>query len=274
MKLLSLKSIILAVLVLAGLVRAQEIDLNGRAGWTKSGSRLIIRAEQIHNFRESGKSGPLRLQIWATVDPYDGSNDITGYVVGTARLNALEGGDDKFNVSKRVAYHRPPPGYYFTTITLEERYPDGTWLVHDSENFEGVVNFGGYSEGAVYDLQLSTSADISFAGDLTWLSGDGKVQMFAEEIRNLRSSGRSGSLRVRLFASEGPYTPGETFYAYPLATKSAGRIYAGAQIFFYPGRVKFTPPPSGEWLITYTLEEYDHGWVIQDYYTFEFPRLF
>lgn len=261
-------------MALAFAVRAQDIDLIGNAGWSKSGSRIRISAAQIHNGRESGCSGSLRLQIWATVEPYDPADDITGYVIGTANLRPLDAGEDYLNVVKRVRYQRPPPGYYFTTITLEEKYSDGSWRIIDSENFAGDVNLGDFGEGAV-DLDLSTTSDISFSGLVSWAAGDGRVQLYAERIHNLRTSGRSGSLRVRLFASDEPYDPSETFFAYPMATKSVGRIYGGPSFTeFYPRLTRFRSPPTGEWFVTITLEEYNRGWNIRDYYTFIDPRLF
>ncbi len=272
MKLLPLKFFLLVALAFAGAGRAQELDLLGNTRWSKSGSRLHIFATQIHNNREFGISGSLRLQIWATEEPYDGLSDIVGFVIGTANLRPLAAGADFFNVVKRTAYRRPPAGYYFTTITLEERYSDGSWLIIDTENFDGVVNLGGFGEGVV-DLTLSTTSDISFEGEVSWFAGDGRVQLFAERIHNLRSSGRSGALRVRLFAGEEAYDPAETFFAYPMATKSAGRVFPG-WIEFYPPLTRFRPPPPGEWFVTITLEEYNRGWVIQDYYTFLDPRLF
>jgi len=46
--------------------------------------------------------------------------DITGYVLGTLKLHALPQDSSIENVSRFVRYHRPPPGLYYTTITLEE----------------------------------------------------------------------------------------------------------------------------------------------------------
>jgi hypothetical protein len=273
MKLLPLKFLILTALVLVGSAHAQDLDLIGNAGWSKSGARIRIYADQIHNYRETGTSGALRLQIWATTDPYDVTNNITGYVIGTANLRSLVAGGDHFDVVRNVRYRRPPPGYYFTTITLEEKYSDGSWLIIDSENFSGVVNLGGFGEGLV-NLELSTTSDISFEGDVSWLSGDKRVQLYAERIHNVRSSGRSGYLRVRLFASDEPYDPAQEFSAYPMATKGVGRIYAQSAIEFYPRLTRFRPPPAGEWYVTITLEEYNRGWYIRDYYTFLDPRLF
>jgi hypothetical protein len=275
MKLPATKLLLLVALLFAPVASAQDLDLSGNARWFKSGSRLRIEAAQIHNGRESGTSGSLRLQIWATEAPYDGTNDLVGFVIGSASLRPLVAGGDYFNVVKRTTYRRPPPGYYYTTITLEERYSDGTWLIIDSENFPGVVNLGGYGEGEV-TLTLHPTSDISFEGIFSWFAGDGRVELYAERIHNLAPF-RSGSLRLRLMASdekyEPPYTPENPFYAYPMTTKRLRRILPYSQIEYYT-RTRFRPPPEGEWFVTVLLEEYNRGWYVRDYYTFNDPRLF
>lgn len=276
MKLLSSKLFLLVALVFADAARAQDLDLIGNVRWLRSGPRVRIEVAQIHNYRESGTSGSLRLQIWATVDPYDPSTNITGYVIGTANLRPLAAGADFFNVVKRAGYRRPPAGYYFTTVTLEERYSGGSWLIIDSENFAGVVNLGGYGEGYVEDLELSNSSDLTFEGDLSWLSGDRRVEIFAESIRNLAAR-RTGALRLRMFASDEKYVPPYTrenpFYSFPLATKRFSRILPFSNVQFY-ARVPFRPPPEGEWFVTITLEEYNRGWFVRDHYTYNDLRLF
>jgi hypothetical protein len=256
---------------------AQDIDLIGNVGWIKNGSRIRIEAQQIHN-NTAFRSGLLRLQIWATLEPYDGISDIVGYVIGSARLPRLSAGDDRFDVVKRVRYRRPPAGYYYTTITLEERQ-GSDWFIIDSENFTdgggspSLVNLGGYGEGFV-TLDSNGENNLTFFGDVSWLVGNGRAQFTAQEIRNERPSGISGVLRVRLFASTNGYTPGQVFYAYPLATKRVGRLPAQSQTQFVPRTTTYRAPPPGEWYITITLEEYNRGWTIVDYYNFQDLRVF
>src|ERR1043165_7007023 len=148
MRLLLLNFLLSCAFVFGPVARAQKIDLIGNVGWEKFGSRLRIHAGEIRNDRGAGSSRPLRLQIWATTNVYDQMSDITGYVLGTLNLHSLPQDASFANVSGFVRYHRPPPGLYYTTITLEEETPDG-FVVTDSENFNGLVNLGGFGQGSI-----------------------------------------------------------------------------------------------------------------------------
>lgn len=263
MKLLRLHSLLfVGALALSFTADAQEVDLVGNAGWAKRGSRIRIHADQIVNNR-SEASGYLRLQIWATTNIYDGVSGISGFVLGTYNLGSLAPGESFLNKSRLVHYHAPPPGLYYTTITLEENTTDGFQIV-DSENFDGVVNLGGFGEGSVH---LESLGDITFAGDVSWLAGNKRVEIFAEEIRNERTTGRSGALRVRLFATTEPYDGGAVLRGFPMATARVGRLFAQSQISFLR-TTRFRPPPIGEYNVLMTLEEYFHGWNIVDHVNF------
>ena len=262
------KLFLIGTMAFSFVAQAQDIDLAGNTGWSKRGNRINIHAEEITNNR-SEDSGYLRLQIWATTNVYGGTGTISGYVLGTYNLGPLPAGFSFLNKSRTVRYHRPPAGLYYTTITLEENTTEG-FVIVDSENFDGLVNLGGFGAGAV---NVGLNGDITFAGDVTWLAGDGHVEISAEQIINQRSSGRSGTLRVRLFATADPYDGGPVLEGYPMATKRAGRVFAQSDISFF-GRTHFRPPPSGDYNVVMTLEEYFHGWNIVDYINFPDRSLF
>ncbi len=270
-------SALLLFLILATLAQAQGLDLLGNVAWLQNKSRIRIEAGVIRN--DSGvTSGLLRLQIWATTEPYNEVDDITGYVIGSATLPRLRNGDERRDVVKRVRYRRPPAGYYYTTITLEEKRGT-TWYIVDSENFRdaeenpSLVNLGGFGEGLV-TLEKSSSSLLTFLGDVYWQVGNGRAIFEVERIVN-DAANRSGNLRVQLYASTNGYDPEQTFYAYPMAKKTVGRLSGGgSQRSFYPKSTSYRPPPPGGWFITITLEEYDRGWVILDYYNFQDLRYF
>jgi hypothetical protein len=265
--------VLLMALFAAVSARGQELDLVGDVSWDKFGRGIRIFSERIDNNRTTGSSGFLRLQIWATDDVYDGVSDITGYVLGTFNLGPLQSGFSFVNVARTVRFFRPPAGVYFTTITLEEEDVDGNFLIIDSENFEGAVNFGGYGAGNVEFLE--TNGDVGFFGEVSWLAGNGRVQFFAEEILNERESGRSGVLRVKLWATSTPYNGGTVLQGYPMASKRVGRVTAGFFRENFSKRAFFRPPPPGEYYVTMTLEELVRGkWEIVDYATYPDLNLF
>ena len=144
----------------------------------------------------------------------------------------------------------------------------------DYENFLDPVNFGGYGIGFVENAE--SAGDITFVGEISWLAGNGKVEIFAERIQNERLAGRSGTLRMRLWATTTPYEGG-VLQGYPLATRRVGRVLAG---FFLPDvyrRGPFRLPAIRDeyYHTTLTLEELVRGrWEIVDYLTFPDQSLF
>ena len=267
-----LSGLVLTALVFAAGARAQDIDLVGDVGWFTAGRGIQIHAERIDNNRTTGRSGFLRLQIWATTNIYDGVSDIVGYVVGRFNLGRLDAGRSFANAARVVRFLKPPPGIYFTTMTLEEETVDG-FVIIDSENFTDPVNFGGFGEGSAhYDTD---NGDVGFVGDISWLSGNHRVQIFAEQILNARASGRSGILRVRLWATSTPYGGEPTLQGFPMATKRVGRVTAGFYLQNFSKTTFFRPPPPGEYCVTMTLEEFVRGkWNIVDFVTFPDTSLF
>lgn len=263
---------LLAFLFVTASVRAQEIDLVGSTSWSRRGAALRIAAERVENLRDEGWSGDLRLRIWATYDIDDGTNALTGYVLGTYNLRPLQAGYAYVDLSRVVRYNRPPPGLYYTTITLEENTADG-YFITDSANFPGIVNLGGYGYGAVDDL--GTTGDVGFAGDVSWLAGNGRVKIYTEQMLNQRGSGRSGYLRIRLWATATPYAGEALLQGYPMATRGVGRLAGGGSFSFFSRSAIFRPPPTGEYYVTMTLEELvPGGWNIVDYVTFPDTSIF
>lgn len=255
----------------ATLSLAQDLDLVGSTSWRQVGAALRISAERVENNRDAGSSGNLRLRIWATADVYDETNDISGYVLGNYNLGSLRAGYAFVNLSRVVRYNRPPPGLYYTTITLEENTVDG-YFITDSENFPGLVNLGGYGYGTVDNL--GANGDVGFVGDISWLAGNGRVTIYAEQLLNQRPT-RSGMLRIRLWATTTPYNGEAVLQGYPMATRSVGRIYGGSPVNLFSRSAFFRPPPTGEYYVTMTLEEYvPGGWNIVDYVTMPETSLF
>jgi hypothetical protein len=269
MNLLRWKLILLGAFIFSSIAQAQDIDLIGNASWTKRGSRIRIHADEIHNNLET-RTGFLRLQIWATAEPYDGVSDITGYVIGTYNLGTLGPGASFIDRTRTVRYRKPPPGLYYTTITLEENTTEG-YVIVDSENFAGLVNLGGFGEGFAHFE--TTNGDVSFLGEVSWVAGNGRALITAERIVNERLS-RTGSLRIRLWATDEPYLGGDVLEGFPMATTGVGRILPMSERTFQRRTSFRVPLLPGEYSVTMTLEEYFRGWNIVDYVTFQGTSLF
>ena len=264
--------VLLFSLLLGVHLRGQELDLSGNVSWDQFGRGIRIFAERIDNNRETGASGFLRLQIWATDQPDDGSNALSGYVLGTFNLGSLPAGSSFVNVGRTVQFFRPPAGIYYTTITLEEQDAEGNYFIVDSENFAGAVNFGAFGQGSVNFTE--GNGDVGFVDEVSWLAGDGRVQFFAEQILNARTS-RSGVLRLKLWATSTPYEGEDLLQGFPLAAKRVGRVNPESALQNFSRRAFFRPPPPGDYYVTMTLEELVRGrWEIVDYATFPDLNIF
>ena len=120
-------------------VATGSLDLAGPASWKTKGSRVKIKVAKVANLRNSGKSGSLRLRLWAVKKRYKGGR-IKGYVMGTRNMNPLKAGYQYTDLGGKVALKRPPSGRYYTTLTLEE-YTSSGWAIRDFISFSGKTKF-------------------------------------------------------------------------------------------------------------------------------------
>ncbi|HWN95779.1 MAG TPA: hypothetical protein VNT99_12150 [Methylomirabilota bacterium] len=232
--------------------------------WRRVGTRIDISADRVINDSFGGISGTLRLQIWATTSPYFGGS-ISGYILGTRSLGQLEGGYQFTGVSGSVPFRAPPAGNYYTTMTLEEYTVNG-YVIVDYTTFDGTSSFGGVAGGGGGGGGFN--GDLSIGGFVSWASRGSRVTFTVGDISNDRDSGRSGSLRLRLWATTSPYDGGSIF-GYVLGTKKLKPLYGNQYYSSLVQPTTFRRPRSGYYFTTLTLEEFtSDGWVIVDYVTF------
>jgi len=116
-----------------------SLELSGTFKWSISSGSATLSAEKISN-NGSQTSGSLRLRLWATSSPFSGGT-ISGYVLATsASLNPIEAGYYYSDLNLRGAFRRPPKGWYYTTLTLEQ-YTSSGWQIFDYGNFDGTTQF-------------------------------------------------------------------------------------------------------------------------------------
>jgi hypothetical protein len=130
---------------------ANDIVLDGTFGYSISGTRLTLDLGKIVNDRDGGKSGSLRVQLWATASPYSGG-DIYGYILGTKNIGQLEGGYYFHSMSASTTYKRRHRDYY-VTLTLEE-YTSAGFVIVDFLTFSGAKTFSSGTGASGSDLKL------------------------------------------------------------------------------------------------------------------------
>ena len=116
----------------------------------------------------------------------------------------------------------------------------------------------------------ATINGLTLEGNLTYNYQGSILRMTADRVRNSRTTGVSGTLRLELWATATPPVFGQTISAYTLGTYSLGVLNAGTSFTnIDSGNVAFTAPPPGTYYITMALMEFDGAqYVYQDFFVF------
>ena len=116
----------------------------------------------------------------------------------------------------------------------------------------------------------ATINGLSLEGNVGYNYSGALLRMTADRVRNSRTSGVSGTLRLELWATTTRPFFGQVISAYTLGTYTLGVLPAGTSFTnIDSGSVAFTAPPAGTYYITMALTEFDgSGYPYQDFFTF------
>ncbi len=97
-----------------------KVNLTGGWSWKRDieAGTLNMQVKKITN-NKAGKSGSLRLAVWATKQPYNGGR-INGFQLGSVDKKALEKGYSYSDVVNTARFKKPPAGTYHTALFLLE----------------------------------------------------------------------------------------------------------------------------------------------------------
>lgn len=101
-------------------------------------NRIDISAAKISHTR-AGKTGGLRLAVWATPQPYAGGA-ISGYQIGCAELKPLDAGYSYTDVKRREVLTAPPEGRYYVTIALME-FDGKAYVIREYSSGKATTDF-------------------------------------------------------------------------------------------------------------------------------------
>ena len=139
-----LKSLPILLLWMTSLVPCQshgQMELQGHWNWSTTSGQVRVTGSKITNLQKGGRSGSLKLKLYATTRPYCGHGPITGYsLFESTNLGELNGGYQFSAVNQCGRFGPPPSGCYYTTLVLIE-YNRGEYLIVDWINFPGVTRF-------------------------------------------------------------------------------------------------------------------------------------
>ena len=99
-------------------------NFSGNWGYTIDGNYITLYGDKIDNQNNGGRSGTLKVAIYATDYPYSGGY-LSGYLLYEYALDPLEAGYYYSDVSKTGWCTYPPKGTYsLSIILLEYTYSD------------------------------------------------------------------------------------------------------------------------------------------------------
>lgn len=120
-------AVLVAVLGFSQPVFATDISLSRNWSFQINGSTVVLQADNITNNATGGRSGYLRLSLFATAWPYDGSN-LWGWNMATYNLEPLDAGQGYSNFSTDPTPLYPPPrGTWYTALLVHEDI-NGKWV--------------------------------------------------------------------------------------------------------------------------------------------------
>ena len=107
------------LLILIFSVEISAQSLSGSWGYKISGKQITLYGDKIRNYNNGGRSGTLKLAIYATNYPYNGGS-INGYKLYETQLEPLDAGYSYNDISNTGWCTYPPKGSYSLTILLLE----------------------------------------------------------------------------------------------------------------------------------------------------------
>ena len=129
--------IFLFLFVLSFELNAQ--NFNGSWGYRIDGNYVTVYGDKIQNQNTRGRTGTLKIALWATDYPYTGGN-ISGYNLFERKLEPLDASFYYYDVSKTGWCTYPPEGSYSLTILLLE-YISYEYQIVDHVTMSGYTRF-------------------------------------------------------------------------------------------------------------------------------------
>jgi hypothetical protein len=118
-----------------------DVTFLGDVTWNSNAGdgRVIVTIDEIRNER-SEKTGPLRLQLIATEQPYDPNSAQTTWTLAKKGSSRLKPGWGFQSFYRSLKLDVPPEGEYYVTLVLEEKF-NKQWVPVDFAAFPGTSIF-------------------------------------------------------------------------------------------------------------------------------------
>lgn len=114
-------------------------NFSGSWGYEIDGNQITLYGDKIENQNNGGRSGTLKIAIYATDYAYSG-NSLNGYLLYEHQLDPLDAGYYYQDISKTGWCTYPPEGSYSLTILLME-YISYDYKIVDYITMTGYTRF-------------------------------------------------------------------------------------------------------------------------------------
>ncbi|MDB9712138.1 hypothetical protein OAA78_00450 [Flavobacteriaceae bacterium] len=114
-------------------------NFSGSWGYEIDGNQINLYGDKIENQNNGGRSGTLKIAIYATDYPYSGDY-LNGYLLSEHQLEPLDAGYYYQDISKVGWCTYPPEGSYSLTIILLE-YISYDYQIVDYITMNGYTRF-------------------------------------------------------------------------------------------------------------------------------------
>jgi hypothetical protein len=114
-------------------------NFSGSWGYEIDENQITLYGDKIENQNNAGRSGTLKIAIYATDYPYSGDY-LNGYLLYEYQLDPLDAGYNYQDISKTGWCTYPPEGSYSLTILLME-YISYDYKIVDYITMNGYTRF-------------------------------------------------------------------------------------------------------------------------------------
>lgn len=258
-------------------VYATNVRFVGAGKYQINGSTVRINFDKLENVDSSYISGSLYLQLWASPDddPTGAGFELTD-AVSLSEFNGA--GDDTLapgasftNISFTTRYNAPPSGRYYVFLLIFE-YPDLDSYLDSVPAMNNPATLGNGNQGNPNPNPNSTntgSSKLEMECPCTYVVNGESGAVSVARIINGLDGGRSGSLKLKLWATENDYVGGN-IQGYVLGEVGFNPLVGGAFYTDIQGNFNVQSPPRGNYYVILTLTEFRDGRdYIVDYVSLE-----
>lgn len=233
---------------------------------------VTLKVSKVVNNQSNTTSGSLKLKLYATKQAYNGGS-INGYVLAETNLGQLQPNTYFHSINRQPSFNQPPDGEYYLTLVLTEY--NGQDYIVAYQKFSGTETFDSGNSGSGSgggNGSGNASQNIDLECPCSYQIEGSRVNIEAAKVSHLRTSGSSGTLKLKLWATNSPYSGSGSINGYVIAEKQLDPLQANQYYHSIRFSEAYNTPPEGSYSVTLTVTEVQNGQeYLMDHVTFSNP---